>query len=109
MPPGSTVLVDSGLIRMKVVEKNATSLRCRVTTPGTLTSRRHINLPGVDVNLPSLTEKDERDIRVGVEAGCDFFAPSLKRKMAAILNACSDESTSWYEPKVSVTFTSTTG
>ena len=54
-------------------------MRCRVTTPGRLGSRRHINLPGVDVNLPSLTEKDERDIRVGVEAGCDFFALSFVR------------------------------
>ena len=43
-----------------------THVRCRVLTPGKLGSRRHINLPGVDVNLPSLTEKDERDIRAGV-------------------------------------------
>ena len=70
---------------MEVVEKNETSLRCRVTTPGMLGSRRHINLPGVDVNLPSLTEKDERDIRVGVEAGCDFFALSFVRRRDDIL------------------------
>jgi pyruvate kinase len=82
---GATVLVDSGLIRMQVVEKNETSLRCRVTTPGSLGSRRHINLPGVDVNLPSLTEKDERDIRAGVEAGCDFFALSFVRRRDDIL------------------------
>jgi pyruvate kinase len=82
---GATVLVDSGLIRMQVVEKNETSLRCRVTTPGALGSRRHINLPGVEVNLPSLTEKDERDIRVGVEAGCDFFALSFVRRRDDIL------------------------
>ena len=50
-----------------------------------LGSRRHINLPGVDVNLPSLTEKDERDIRVGVEAGCDFFALSFVRRRDDIL------------------------
>ncbi len=82
---GATVLVDSGLIRMEVVEKDETSLRCRVTTPGRLGSRRHINLPGVDVNLPSLTEKDERDIRAGVDAGCDFFALSFVRRRADIL------------------------
>ena len=63
----------------KSSRRTTTSLRCRVTTPGRLGSRRHINLPGVDVNLPSLTEKDERDIRVGVEAGCDFFALSFVR------------------------------
>jgi len=82
---GATVLLDSGLIRMEVVEKEETSIRCRVTTPGRLGSRRHINLPGVDVNLPSLTEKDERDIRVGVEAGCDFFALSFVRRADDIL------------------------
>jgi pyruvate kinase len=82
---GAMVLLDSGLIRMEVVEKDETSIRCRVTTPGRLGSRRHINLPGVDVNLPSLTEKDERDIRVGVGAGCDFFALSFVRRADDIL------------------------
>jgi pyruvate kinase len=82
---GATVLVDSGLIRLAVIEKDATRVRCRVITPGKLGSRRHINLPGVDVNMPSLTEKDERDIRVGVEAGIDFVALSFVRKSEDIL------------------------
>jgi pyruvate kinase len=82
---GATVLLDSGLIRMVVVDKDDTSLRCRVTTPGRLGSRRHINLPGVEVNLPSLTDKDERDIRGGVAAGCDFFALSFVRRADDIL------------------------
>jgi pyruvate kinase len=76
---GATVLVDSGLIRLQVVEKDATSLLCRVTTPGRLGSRRHVNLPGAVVRLPSLTAKDECDVRVGAEAGCDFFALSFVR------------------------------
>jgi pyruvate kinase len=82
---GATVLVDSGLIRLEVLEKTAQRVSCRVLTPGKLGSRRHINLPGVDVNLPSLTEKDERDIRVGVEAGIDFVALSFVRKSDDIL------------------------
>src|SRR6478736_3390098 len=82
---GATVLLDSGLIRLEVVDKDETSIRCRVTTPGSLGSKRHINLPGVDVDLPSLTEKDERDVRVGVEAGCDFFALSFVRRADDIL------------------------
>jgi len=82
---GATVLLDSGLIRMEVLEKDDTTIRCRVTTPGKLGSRRHINLPGVDVNLPSLTEKDAQDIRAGVEAGCDFFALSFVRRAEDIL------------------------
>lgn len=76
---GGTVLLDSGLIRLEVLDKTDTSVQCRVLTPGKLGSRRHINLPGVHVNLPSLTEKDERDVRVGVAAGCDFFALSFVR------------------------------
>lgn len=76
---GGTVLLDSGLIRLEVVDKSDTSVQCRVLTPGRLGSRRHINLPGVHVGLPSLTEKDERDVRVGVAAGCDFFALSFVR------------------------------
>lgn len=77
---GATVLVDSGLIRLRVEEKDETRVRCRVLTPGMLGSRRHINLPGIDVNLPSLTEKDEQDVRVGVEAGMDFVALSFVRR-----------------------------
>jgi pyruvate kinase len=77
---GSVMLVDSGLIRFEVVSKDETTVHCRVLTPGRLGSRRHINLPGVDVNLPALTEKDGRDVRAGVSAGVDFFALSFVRK-----------------------------
>lgn len=77
---GSVVLVDSGLIRMKVVAKDDSRVRCEVLTPGKLGSKRHINLPGVYVNLPSLTKKDEDDIRAGVRAGIDFVALSFVRQ-----------------------------
>ena len=77
---GSVMLVDSGLIRFEVVSKDESTVHCRVLTPGRLGSRRHINLPGVDVNLPALTEKDGRDVRAGVAAGVDFFALSFVRK-----------------------------
>jgi pyruvate kinase len=82
---GATMLVDSGLIRLKVIEKDETCVRCRVLTPGKLGSRRHINLPGVDINLPSITEKDERDIRAGVEAGIDFVALSFVRRSEDVM------------------------
>ena len=58
---GDTVLVDNGLIRLEVLEKRDAHIRCRVLTPGQLASRRHINLPGVNVNLPAFTEKDRAD------------------------------------------------
>jgi len=77
---GDVVLVDNGVIRMVVREKADNELRCEVLTPGTLGSRRHINLPGVKVNLPALTEKDLEDIRVGVECGVNFIALSFVRE-----------------------------
>jgi len=60
-------------------------VRCKALTSGKLGSRRHVNLPGMMVNLPSLTEKDERDLRAGVEAGIDFVALSFVRKSDDIL------------------------
>ena len=77
---GDTVLVDNGLIRLVVVEKGRNRVRCKVLTPGELGSRRHINLPGVHVNLPALTEKDLIDLNLGVELGVDFVALSFARQ-----------------------------
>lgn len=77
---GDTVLVDNGLIRLEVLEKDAAHIRCRVLIPGQLSSRRHINLPGVRVNLPAFTEKDRRDTLVGIEEGVDFIALSFVRE-----------------------------
>ena len=77
---GDTVLVDSGLIRLEVLSKDQAHIRCRVLTSGQLTSRRHINLPGVKVNLPSFTEKDRGDTLVGIAEGVDFIALSFVRE-----------------------------
>jgi pyruvate kinase len=77
---GDTILVDSGMIRLVVLEKRGNRIRCKIMTPGTLGSRRHINLPGVHVNLPPLTKKDLADISLGVELGVDFFALSFVRQ-----------------------------
>jgi pyruvate kinase len=77
---GDTVLVDNGLLRLEVLEKNDARIRCRVLIPGELKSRRHINLPGVKVNLPSFTEKDRGDATVGLEEGIDFLALSFVRE-----------------------------
>jgi pyruvate kinase len=77
---GSTVLVDSGLIRLEVLRTSAARIHCRVVVPGRLTSRRHINLPGVKVRLPALTAKDRADIAVGVEENVDYFALSFVRE-----------------------------
>jgi pyruvate kinase len=81
---GDTVLVDNGVIQLLVLEKQHNRIRCKVLTPGTLGSRRHINLPGVRVNLPPLTRKDLEDVRVGVTAGVDFVALSFARQKSDV-------------------------
>ncbi len=82
--PGDTMLVDSGLIRLEVLESHPDFIKTRVLTGGELGSRRHINLPGVEVKLPSLTDKDHSDIDCGIELGVDFFALSFVRNAAAV-------------------------
>src|SRR5213595_4337497 len=77
---GDTVLVDNGVIHVLVLEKRENRIRCKVITPGTLGSRRHINLPGVRVNLPPPTQKDLGDIALGVELNVDFIALSFVRQ-----------------------------
>jgi pyruvate kinase len=81
---GDTVLVDNGVIQMLVLEKRQNRIRCKVLTPGTLGSRRHINLPGVRVNLPPLTQKDLDDVRIGAEVNVDFVALSFARQASDV-------------------------
>ena len=82
MKVGSTVLVDSGLMRLKVVEIVDMRVRCEVVIPGPLGNRRHINLPGVRVKLPALTKKDQGDVDVGIAEDIEFFALSFVREPA---------------------------
>lgn len=76
---GDVVLVDNGLIRFKVTKSTKEKIYCKVEIPGILESRRHINLPGVKIELPSLTTKDMEDIKVGLEEGVASFALSFVR------------------------------
>ena len=80
MTVGDTVLVDSGLIRLEVLEIKDQRVRCKVLIPGPMGNRRHINLPGIRVALPALTKKDQADVDVGIEEGIDFFALSFVRE-----------------------------
>ncbi|PXA05504.1 pyruvate kinase [Coraliomargarita sinensis] len=80
MNVGDTVLVDSGLIRLEVLEIDGQRVRCKVLIPGPMGNRRHINLPGIRVNLPALTKKDQGDVDVGIEEAIDFFALSFVRE-----------------------------
>lgn len=81
---GDVVMIDNGVIELKVLEKQNNQLVCEVMTPGTMGSRRHVNLPGVRVNLPALTAKDKKDVALGVEVGVDWFAMSFVREPADV-------------------------
>ncbi len=76
---GDNVTLDNGLINLEVLEKSDVKLKCRVIDGGTLGSRKHVNLPGVRVNLPSITAKDLEDIKFGIEQDVDFIALSFVR------------------------------
>ncbi len=81
---GNNVLLDNGLIPLLVVETSPERVRCRVLQDAQLKSRRHVNLPGIETGLPSITEKDRLDTLVGIECEHDFFALSFTRDADAI-------------------------
>ena len=77
--PGSKITVDNGLINFQVISKEEDTLLCKVLDGGKLGSKRHVNLPGVRVNLPSITSKDYEDIQFGIKNNVDFIALSFVR------------------------------
>ena len=76
---GDTVLVDNGVIHLKVEDVSKERIHCSALTDGTLGSRRHINLPGINVRLPGLTDKYKKDAALGGDLGVDFVALSFAR------------------------------
>ncbi len=84
---GDRITVDNGMINLEVLEIQQHNLQCRVLDGGTLGSRKHINLPGVRVNLPSITAKDKQDILFGMQNEVDFIALSFVRSAQAVQQA----------------------
>ena len=76
---GRIITVDNGLMNFKVLQKKDHQLTCEVIDGGTLGSRKHVNLPGVRVNLPAITAKDREDITFGMKNDVDFIALSFVR------------------------------
>jgi pyruvate kinase len=81
---GNTLVVDNGALLMRIDIVEADRILCQVTTPGKMGSRRHINLPGVRLNLPALTEKDFEDLALAVECDADYIAGSFVRDGAHV-------------------------
>ncbi|GCE28218.1 pyruvate kinase [Dictyobacter alpinus] len=84
---GDRILLDDGLLELRVIDKNATDVHCEIVHGGLLKEHKGINLPGVAVSAPSLTEKDLADLRFGVQHGVDYVALSFVRRPEDILSA----------------------
>ena len=84
--PGDRVLIDDGDLEMLVVEKTDGYLLCEVQNEASLGSRKSVNVPGVRINLPSLTEKDRNNILFAIEQDIDFIAHSFVRNKQDVLD-----------------------
>ncbi|MGN7358149.1 pyruvate kinase [Paenibacillus sp. SAF-054] len=81
---GSTILIDDGLIGLTVVGVEGTEIKCRIVNGGTIKSKKGVNVPGVAISLPGITEKDANDIVFGIEQDIDFIAASFVRKASDV-------------------------
>jgi pyruvate kinase len=82
--PGHDVLIDDGLIRLRVDEVEKGRAKCQVLVGGHVTSHKGVNLPGVPLPIPSLTRKDMDDLDWALETGVDFIALSFVRSPADV-------------------------
>ena len=81
---GDTILLDDGLIELRVISTKGNQVETEVIQGGLLRERKGVNLPGVKLRVGSMTAKDEADLRTGVELGVDYVALSFVRKAADI-------------------------
>ena len=82
--PGDFLLIDDGKVRVRVIETDGTVVTTEVIVAGPVSNNKGINLPGVAVNVPALSEKDEADLRWGLKLGADIIALSFVRNAADI-------------------------
>lgn len=82
---GTHILLDDGLIDLKVVSVEEEKITTKIQNGGILKSKKGVNVPGVSIQLPAITEKDREDIIFGLREGIDFIAASFSRKAADIL------------------------
>lgn len=82
---GDTILIDDGLVGLRVEEINGDDIVCTVENSGIVKNHKGVNVPGVKINLPALTDKDVSDIEFGISQGIDFIAASFVRKESDVL------------------------
>ncbi len=83
---GNAILLDDGLIELRVEKKRKSNLLCRVVTGGPLESHKGVNLPDIKLRMPALTTKDRRDARFGISLGVDYFALSFVKQASDIIS-----------------------
>lgn len=94
---GQEILIDDGLVAVRVEQIDGQDIRCRVENGGVLSNNKSINIPGAHIQLPALTPGDESDIRFGVEQGFDYIAASFIRRaedvraVRRVLDECGGE------------------
>ena len=84
LKPGQEVLIDDGLVAIRVDRIEGAEIHCTVENGGDLSANKSINIPGVHIHLPALTDKDVEDIRFGVENDFDFIAASFVRRASDV-------------------------
>jgi pyruvate kinase len=82
---GNRILINDGLIELEVIEIINQDIKCKIMNGGILTDKKSVNIPGLSLNFPDITEKDKKDIIFGIENGFDIIAASFIRKTADIL------------------------
>jgi len=84
--PGDRILIDDGKVTVEVTEVKVSDVVTKVIEPGAVSNNKGINLPGVAVSVPALSEKDKEDLRWGLNAGADFIALSFVRSAEDIID-----------------------
>ncbi len=84
LSPGQRILIDDGLVELEVDTIRDTEIVCKCLNNGTLSANKSINIPGVHIRLPALTERDVDDIIFGIQNDFDFIAASFVRQAADV-------------------------
>ena len=79
VPVGASILIDDGAVELLVTDKTPGLLTCQVQNPGAIKGKKSVNVPGVHISLPALTEKDKEFINWAIDADLDFIAHSFVR------------------------------
>ena len=81
---GDTILLDDGLVRLTVLETTSKTIRCRVENDGTMKNHKGVNVPGVSLSMPYMSQQDRDDLLFGAEQGFDYVAASFVRSAADV-------------------------